>query len=144
MEFAVGRKGMQFSLSCLSVHRPIKTLTLPNYLSLFHLSFPSLLYLFISQADIDSSLLSPMSQFSSAQSLSRVQLFAPGLPHFRQTLYHLSHQGSGKYPQVRSKDLINLVNSLEKNSGSSKKLPNFSSAILLSNIGKGMGTPTVP
>ena len=61
LEFALRRKGIQFSLTCLSAHGPIKTLILPNYLSLFHLSFPRLLYMFISQADIDSSLLSPMS-----------------------------------------------------------------------------------
>ena len=61
LEFALWRKGIHFSLTCLSAHGPIKTLTLPNYLSLFHLSFPRLLYLFISQADVDSPLLSPMS-----------------------------------------------------------------------------------
>ena len=94
LEFAVGRKGIQFSLSCPSVHRPIKTLTLPTYLSLFHLSFPRLLYLFISQADIDSSLLSPMSQFSSAQSLSRVQLFATPWTAARQASLSITNSRS--------------------------------------------------
>ena len=51
------REWIQLSLSCLNFHRPVKNLTLGNYVSLFHYSFPRLLYLFISQADIGSFLL---------------------------------------------------------------------------------------
>ena len=47
---AGGREWIQLSLSCLNIHRPIKTLTEHNYLFLFHLSF-------IPLVDTDTSLL---------------------------------------------------------------------------------------
>ena len=51
------REWIQLSLSCLNFHGPVKNLTLGNCISLFHYSFPRLLYLFIPQADIYSFLL---------------------------------------------------------------------------------------
>ena len=51
------REWIQLCLSCLNFHGPVKNLALGNCISLFHYSFPRLLYLFIPQADIYSFLL---------------------------------------------------------------------------------------